>query len=103
MAVAIRLTRVGRKKAPFYRLVVADNRFPRDGRFIEIIGHYQPLQPETKLEIQEERALYWLGVGAQPSNTVRSLLQHKGIMKKWHDARVEARKALKAAKAPKAE
>jgi small subunit ribosomal protein S16 len=99
MSVAIRLTRVGRKKSPHYRLVVADNRFPRDGRFIEIIGYYQPLTAEIKLEVEEDRALYWLGVGAQPSNTVRSLLQRKGIMKKWHEARVEARKALKAAKA----
>ncbi|HBF33491.1 TPA: 30S ribosomal protein S16 [Candidatus Sumerlaeota bacterium] len=99
MAVAIRLTRVGRKKSPHYRLVVADNRFPRDGRFIEIIGYYQPLKEEITLEVQEDRALYWLGVGALPSSTVRSLLQRKGIMKKWHEARVEARKALKAAKA----
>lgn len=96
MSVAIRLTRVGRLKSPNYRLIVTDSRNPRDGRFIEIIGHYQPLTKEIKLVVNEERALYWLNVGAQPSDTVRSLLRKQGIMAKWHNARVEAKKARKA-------
>jgi len=99
MAVAIRLTRVGRSKAPYYRLVVADSRFPRDGRFIEILGHYQPLHGDSQLKVNEERALHWLGVGAQPSDTARSLLRKLGIMQKWHQARASQKKAHKAAKA----
>jgi small subunit ribosomal protein S16 len=102
MAVAIRLTRVGRSKAPYYRMVVAESSFPRDGRFIEILGHYQPLKKEPELEIDEARALHWLLIGAQPSDTVRSLLRKKGVMKKWHDAREEQKKARKAS-APQAE
>ncbi|MBN1867270.1 30S ribosomal protein S16 [Candidatus Sumerlaeota bacterium] len=93
MSVAIRLSRVGRRKSPFYRMVVADSRFPRDGRFIEIIGHYQPLRAQTQLQVDEERAMHWLNVGAQPSDTCRSLLRQLGVMKKWHERRVEARKA----------
>lgn len=92
MSVSIRLTRTGRRKSPFYRLVVADSRRARDGRFIEIIGHYQPLFQETKLEIDEERALHWLHIGAQPSDTARSLLKKKGVMKKWHEQRAERKK-----------
>jgi len=95
MALSIRLTRVGRRKSPFYRLVVADSRAPRDGRFIEIIGHYQPLRKETVLEVNEERALHWLHVGAQPSNTARSLLRRRNLMKRWHEERFAARKARK--------
>lgn len=102
MALSMRLTRVGRRKSPFYRLVVAEAAFARDGRVVEIIGHYQPLQAVTKLEIKEERALHWLNIGAQPSDTVRSLLRKKGIMKKWHDAREEKKRATKAAKSPEA-
>jgi small subunit ribosomal protein S16 len=101
MAVCIRLTRVGRRKAPFYRIVVADERRARDGRCIEIIGHYQPLFTETKLEIKEERALHWLHCGAQPSDTVRSLMRKKGLMKKWHDQRIENKRALDATKEAK--
>lgn len=99
MALSIRLTRVGRRKSPAYRLVVAEASCPRDGRFVEIIGHYQPLRAETVLEIKEDRALYWLNIGAQPSDTVRSLLRKKGIMKIWHEARLESKRAHKAAKA----
>lgn len=95
MAVVIRLSRVGRKKSPFYRLVVADSRKKRDGRFIEIVGQYQPLG-EGGLEIKEDRALHWLDIGAKPSDTVRSLMRKKGIMKKWHDKREEKKKASKA-------
>ena len=105
MAVAIRLSRVGRRKSPFYRMVVADSRFPRDGRFIEILGHYQPLRAETKLEVNEERAMHWLNVGAQPSDTCRSLLRKLGIMKKWHDRRQDLKKAAKSGQpeSPKAD
>jgi small subunit ribosomal protein S16 len=79
MAVRIRLKRLGAKKRPFYRVVVADQRSPRDGRFIENIGTYHPLEDPSGIEIDQERALYWLGVGAQPSNTVRVLMTKVGI------------------------
>ena len=85
MAVKIRLKRMGSKKAPFYRIVVADSRSPRDGRIIEKIGHYNPLTNPATLEVEEELALKWLSNGAQPSDTVRNLLSSKGIMKKFHE------------------
>ena len=75
MAVRIRLSRFGKKKAPFYRLVVADSRSPRDGRFIEQIGTYDPMTEPAAVTVNEERTLYWLGVGAQPSDTARDLLK----------------------------
>lgn len=81
MAVKIRLKRMGAKKSPFYRIVVADSRFPRDGRFIEEIGYYNPLTDPVTLNIDEEKALQWLQNGAQPSDTVRSLLDKAGIKK----------------------
>lgn len=74
MAVRIRLRRMGRKKAPHYRVVVADGDSPRDGRFVETIGYYKPLSTPARVVVDLERADYWLGRGAQPSNTVRSLL-----------------------------
>ncbi|HIC89292.1 MAG TPA: 30S ribosomal protein S16 [Anaerolineae bacterium] len=78
--VRIRLRRVGAKKQPVYRIVVADQRSPRDGRFIEIIGHYNPrTEPETVV-INTERALHWLSVGAQPSDPVKRLLHKTGVM-----------------------
>ena len=87
--VRIRLRRVGRKKAPAYRIVVADSKSPRDGKFIEIIGQYAPrLSDEQKLNIDRERVNYWLGVGAQPSDTVRSLLRRAGVLKERHEARL---------------
>lgn len=97
--VKIRLTRVGRKGDPYYRVVVADSRRQRDGRFIEIIGRYQPLVKDEAEQIvcDEERALHWLSVGAQPTDTVRSLLRKKGVMKKFHEKKVEEKKARKAA------
>jgi small subunit ribosomal protein S16 len=79
MAVRIRLKRLGAKKRPYYRVVVADQRSPRDGRFIENIGIYQPLEDPSVIRIDEERALHWLRVGAQPSNTVRVLMSKVGI------------------------
>ena len=72
--VKIRLKRMGMKKEPFYRIVVADSRTPRDGRFIEEIGYYNPVSNPVELKIDEERAKYWLSVGAQPTETTRSLL-----------------------------
>ena len=87
--VRIRLRRVGRKKAPAYRIVVADSKSPRDGKFIEIIGQYAPRQSdEQKLNIDVARATHWLDVGAQPSDTVRSLLRRAGVLKARHEARL---------------
>lgn len=86
--VRIRLRRIGRKNAPVYRIVVADSRSPRDGKFIEVIGQYAPRQGEGKLEVNEERANHWMDVGAQPSDTVRSLLRRAGVLKRRHETRV---------------
>jgi small subunit ribosomal protein S16 len=83
MAVRIRLRRMGKTKRPFYRVVVADQRSPRDGRFIENIGRYHPLDDPSVIEIDEERALHWLRVGAQPSNTVKVLMTKTGIWEKF--------------------
>ncbi len=83
MAVRIRLRRMGRKKRPFYRIVAADSRSPRDGRFIETLGTYNPLTDPATVEVQEERVIYWLKNGAQPTQTVKNLLRHKGIWLKW--------------------
>ncbi len=83
MAVKLRLRRMGRKKRPFYRIVAADARSPRDGRFIEEIGYYNPLTDPATIEVKEERALYWLGVGAIPTPTVKSLFRKKGIILRW--------------------
>ena len=82
MATKIRLRRMGAKKAPFYRVVVADSRSPRDGKCIEEIGYYNPIQAEQTLKIDEERALYWIGTGAQPSETVKALFKKAGILQK---------------------
>ena len=75
------------KKSPFYRVVVADSRSPRDGRFIETIGTYNPLLNPAEVSINEELALQWLANGAQPSDTVRNLLSQQGIMKKFHESK----------------
>ena len=83
MAVKIRLKRMGAKKAPFYRVVVADSRSPRDGRFIENIGTYNPLVTPAEIKIDEEAAIKWLNNGAIPTDTVRSILSKQGIMKKY--------------------
>ena len=80
MAVKIRLRRMGAKKAPFYRVVVADSRYPRDGRFIEEIGTYNPLSEPSELKIDAERALQWMKNGAQPTDTVRVLLKKAGVL-----------------------
>ncbi len=82
MAVKLRLRRMGKKKQPIYKVVAADARSPRDGKFIESIGLYNPLTDPSIVEIKEDRALYWLDKGAQPTNTVKSLLRQKGIILK---------------------
>jgi small subunit ribosomal protein S16 len=99
MSTRIRLRRMGSKGRPFYRVVVADQRSPRDGRFIENIGRYQPLQDPSLIEIDQERALHWLRVGAQPSNQVRNLMEKVGI---W-EAFVAERPKAAAASSPKHE
>ncbi|NLG53689.1 MAG: 30S ribosomal protein S16 [Clostridiales bacterium] len=78
--VKIRLRRMGAKKAPFYRVVVADSRFPRDGRFIEELGTYNPLKNPSEINIDTERALEWIKNGAQPTDTVKSLLKRAGAL-----------------------
>ena len=93
MAVRIRLRRVGRKNAPMYRIVVADSRSPRDGKFIEIIGQYQPRTGEKAVDLKVDRANYWLDNGALPSDTVRSLLRKAGVMKARHEVKVGAKRA----------
>jgi len=80
MAVKIRLRRIGAKKAPFYRIVVADSRYPRDGRFIEEIGYYNPLTDPAELRIDADKAKKWLENGAQPTDTVRDLLKKQNII-----------------------
>ena len=91
MAVKIRLRRAGRKKAPTYRIVVADSRSPRDGKFIEIVGQYAPRTGEQALNLKNDRVNYWLDSGAQPTDTVRSLLRKAGILKQRHEARLASK------------
>jgi len=96
--VRIRLRRVGRKNAPMFRIVIADSESPRDGRFIEVIGQYAPRETATdasgkgRVNLNVERANYWLDVGAQPSDTVRSLLRRAGVLSARHEARVARRR-----------
>lgn len=82
MAVKIRMTRMGAKKKPFYRLVVADSRSPRDGKFIDIIGFYNPVVEPVQIKIDEEKATKWLNTGAQPTDTVKALFKKHGIYEK---------------------
>lgn len=82
MSVKIRLKRMGMKKKPFYRVVVADIHSPRDGRFIEEIGYYDPMTAPANIKVNAERAKYWMGVGAQPTDTVRVLLKKTGVIEK---------------------
>ncbi|USS85307.1 30S ribosomal protein S16 [Fructilactobacillus ixorae] len=88
MSVKIRLKRMGSKKNPFYRIVVADSRSPRDGRYIENVGTYNPLIQENQVTLEEETILDWLEKGAKPSDTVRNILSRAGIMKKLHEAKL---------------
>lgn len=88
MAVKIRLKRMGAKKAPFYRVVVADSRSPRDGKFIENLGTYNPLTTPATINISEELTLDWLKKGAIPTDTVKNLLSKTGIMEKFHNSKL---------------
>ena len=85
--VKLRLKRMGKKGAPFYRIVAADSRSPRDGRFIEQIGTYNPARAEEKVTLDKELAKKWLSNGAQPTDTVRSILSHEGVLKEMHEAK----------------
>lgn len=87
MAVKIRLNRLGAKKNPYYRIVVADSRAPRDGRFIEILGNYDPSQTPALVNVDEEKVLDWMRKGAQPTDTVRSLFSKQGIMAKFAESK----------------
>ena len=88
MAVKLRLKRMGAKKRPFYRIVAADSRSPRDGRFIEIVGTYNPVVEPAEIKINEEVALKWLGQGAIATDTVRSLLSKAGVLEKFHNTKM---------------
>lgn len=92
MAVKLRLKRMGAKKRPFYRIVAADSRSPRDGRFIEIIGTYDPIAETEEVKIDEELALKWLKNGAIPTDTVRNLFKSQGLLEKFHNFRMKADK-----------
>ena len=85
MAVKIRLKRMGAKKAPFYRVIVADSRSPRDGRFIDTIGTYNPLTTPAEIKLNEESAIKWLNNGAIPTDKVKNLFSKAGIMEKYHN------------------
>ena len=100
--VKIRLKRMGATKRPFYRVVVTDSRSPRDGRFIEAIGKYHPLEDPSLIEIDEERALDWLQKGAQPSQAVQVLMTKVGIWEKFEAGRPKPTTAKKPATKPKA-
>ena len=101
MSVKIRLRRTGRKKQPLFRIVIADSRSPRDGKFIEVVGQYAPRQGENALNLKTERVNHWLDNGAQPTDTVRSLLRRAGVLKKRHEQRLGIEK--KAAAVPVSE
>jgi small subunit ribosomal protein S16 len=94
--VKIRLKRLGATKRPFYRVVVADSRSPRDGRFIEQIGKYHPMEDPSFIEIEADRALYWLREGAQPTSQVRNLLKIQGVWETFESGRSSAKAPVKA-------
>ncbi|MBO5095365.1 MAG: 30S ribosomal protein S16 [Bacilli bacterium] len=87
MAVKLRLKRMGSKQKPFYRVVAADSRSPRDGKFIETVGTYNPITEPAEVKINEELALKWLANGAIPTDTVRNLFKQAGVMKKFHESK----------------
>ena len=91
MAVKLRLKRMGSKQKPFYRVVAADSRSPRDGRFIETVGTYDPVKKEESITIDEEKALKWLNNGAQPTDPVKNLLTKKGIWAKYKNTKKEGK------------
>ncbi|MFD1417237.1 30S ribosomal protein S16 [Companilactobacillus keshanensis] len=87
MSVKIRMKRMGSKLRPFYRIVVADSRAPRDGRFIEQVGYYNPIAQPEEIKLDDDKIMDWLQKGAQPSDTVRTLLKTHGIMQKYHESK----------------
>lgn len=87
MSVKIRLKRMGAKKRPFYRIVVADSRSPRDGRFIEEIGYYNPISEPKEIKIDDEKAVKWLSNGAKPTDTVNSLFKNNGVLDKFEESK----------------
>ena len=93
MAVKIRLKRMGAKKSPFYRVVVADSRSPRDGRFIETLGHYDSTTQPAIINIDSTKAIDWLQKGAQPTDTVKDLFSKAGIMKQWDELKRSKKEA----------
>lgn len=93
MSVKIRLKRMGAKKSPFYRVVVADSRSPRDGRFIEALGHYDSTTQPATIKIDEDKAIDWLQKGAQPTDTVKTLFNKAGISKKWDELKRSQKEA----------
>jgi small subunit ribosomal protein S16 len=99
--VKLRLRRTGRKKQPTFRIVVADSQSPRDGKFIEVVGQYNPRQGENALNLKNDRVNYWLDSGAQPTDTVRSILRRAGVLKTRHEQRLA--KKLTSAAVPLAE
>ena len=103
MAVKLRLKRMGAKQRPFYRIVAADSRSPRDGRFIEVVGIYDPIKVPAEVKINEELALKWLKTGAQPTDTVKNIFKAEGILKKFNDSKNKKAKTVKAKTEEKAE
>jgi len=91
MAVKLRLKRMGSKQKPFYRIVAADARSPRDGRFIETVGTYNPIKGADQITVNEEKALTWLKNGAQPTDTVKNIFQKQGIMAKFKNIKKEGK------------
>ena len=87
MAVKLRLKRMGSKQKPFYRIVASDSRSPRDGKFIELVGTYNPIKGQEVVTVDEEKALKWLNNGAEPTDTVRNILSKQGIMKKYAESK----------------
>ena len=87
MAVKLRLKRMGSKQRPFYRIVAADSRSPRDGRFIETVGTYQPIYKENNITVDEEKAMKWLNNGAIPTDTVKNIFQKSGVWSKFKETK----------------
>lgn len=92
--VKLRLRRMGANDQPFYRIVAVDARVKRDGKYIESVGWYDPKPDPSKINIDTERAINWLSVGAQPTDTVRSLLRKAGVLQIWHERKVQNRKNI---------
>ena len=89
MAVKLRLKRMGAKQKPFYRIIVADSRSPRDGRFIETVGTYDPIKSNDNITVKEDRVTYWLDNGAQPTDTVKSILSKSGVWANYKNSKVK--------------